>query len=85
MNIMDTKRACDAYYAMVTSDWHRTELLLKVMDALICGGRRRDQLEKLFADVDGSVIVKAASFKMQMTNGGGDDDSLSAVIARISD
>lgn len=84
MNGVTTKMVCDYYYRMLTSDWRKTELLLKIMDRMLSGGQKLKDLERLMGDVDYGAIVRAASFQMNLANGD-KSDPLAAAIAHISD
>lgn len=84
MNRPDTKAICNYYYQMIMSDWRKAGLLLRVMDTMISGGPKLNSLERMFSDEDEGAIVRAASFRMNMAGGGG-DDPLARAIAAISD
>lgn len=77
MNTPDTKAVCRCYLEMCLADWHKTDLALKALDAIVSGGKKQDELRQLFSDIDSGAILRAAAFR----SGGG----LQAAIRRISD
>lgn len=83
MNTGNAKAVCDAYYSLVMSDWRKSGLLLKVLDAMVSGGQKYTDLERLFDDVDEGAVIRAATFKLNCARGGG-DDPMAQAIARIS-
>lgn len=84
MNTGNAKAVCDAYYSLVMNYWRKAGLLLKVLDAMVSGGQKYTDLERLFDDVDEAAVIRAASFRMNLANGGG-DDPMARAIAHISD